>query len=79
MNFEADDFDWALGELLHLIWRGKLVGIPAHLLEPRLFHACMDVVGAQPFVVQQWAHQVITGMEPFRFMTRRTYEVASTE
>src|SRR5947209_6526320 len=44
MNFEADDFDWALGELLALIWRGKVTGTPAHLLEPRLFHDCMYVI-----------------------------------
>ena len=68
MNFEGDDFDWALGELLALIWRGKLAGIPAHLLEPRLFHDCMRVINAQPFEDRQWAHQVITGMEPFRFL-----------
>ncbi len=68
MNFEADDFDWALGELLALIWRGKLAGIPAHLLEPQLFHVCMRIIGAQPFEARQWAHQVITGMEPFRFL-----------
>jgi len=68
MNFEADDFDWALGELLALIWRGKVAGTPAHLLEPRLFHDCMYVIGAQPFDDRQWAHQVILGMEPFRSM-----------
>ena len=68
MIFEGDDFDWALGELLALIWRGKLAGIPAHLLELRLFHDCMRVINAQPFEDRQWAHQVITGMEPFRFL-----------
>ena len=74
MNFEVDDFDWALGELLALIWRGKLAGVPAHVLEPRLFHDCMRVIGAQPFETRQWAYQVITGMEPFRFL--RSHEIA---
>lgn len=68
MTFEADDFDWALGELLALIWRGKLRGTPAHLLEPRLFHDCMRVIGMQPFEARYWAWQVINGMEPFRFL-----------
>ncbi|HEY6825046.1 MAG TPA: hypothetical protein VI195_11430 [Steroidobacteraceae bacterium] len=75
MTFEADDFDWALGELLALVWRGKLAGRPAHLLEPRLFHDCMYVINAQPFEARKWAHSVIMGMEPFKATPRR-YEVA---
>jgi hypothetical protein len=78
MNFEADDFEWALGELLALIWRGKVIGIPAHRLDPRLFHAAMRVVGAQPFPVRQWAHQVITGMQPFQSLRAQAYEVSRT-
>lgn len=77
MNFEADDLDWALGELLALIWRGKLRGIPAHLLEPRLFRDCMTVIGMQPFADRSRAHRIIMGMEPFKFL--RSYEVARTE
>ena len=78
MNFKADDFDWALGELLALIWRGKVMGVPAHKLDPRLFHAAMRVIYAQPAEVQRWAQQVINGMKPFEFMKGRAYEVART-
>ena len=27
MNFEADDLDWALGELLHLTWEAKCASV----------------------------------------------------
>jgi len=68
VNFDGDDFDWALGELLHLIWRGKLADIPAHLLEPQLFYDCMSVIGMQPLETRLRAHKVIMGMEPFVFL-----------
>lgn len=78
MNFEADDFDWALGELLALIWRGKLLGIPAHKLDPPLFHWAMSVIGMQLFVVREWAYRVFMGMEPFHFLGAQN-EVARAE
>ena len=68
MNFEADDLDWALGELLALIWRGKVAGIPAHELHPTLFHSYMRVVNAQPFAVRQKVREIITDMQPLRVM-----------
>ena len=65
---EAGEADWALGELLHLISRGKRVGIMAHELDPALFHACMRVLNWQPFEVRHSAQLAIAGMEPFRLL-----------
>ncbi len=78
MNFEADDLDWALGELLALIWRGKVAGIPAHELQPALFHSCMRVVNCQAFPFRQHVHQIITDMQPLRLMRFGNHEVART-
>jgi hypothetical protein len=66
MNFEADDLDWALGELMALIWRGKASGIPAHNLEPELFYDCMCVVSAQPFKVRSHVLALINSIAPMR-------------
>ena len=69
--FEGDDFDWALGTLMDLIWQGKRAGTMAHSLDPELFHACMTVINAQPFPLRQFAHEMILRSEPQLFVSRR--------
>lgn len=53
MNFEADDLDWALGELLHLTAVAKHAGVLPHLYNPSLFHSCLRVIYSQPFEVRK--------------------------
>jgi len=53
MRFEADDLDWAMGELLVLFRRANWVGIYPHELGPELFYEAMSVVNAQPFRIRQ--------------------------
>ncbi len=64
MNFDADDLDWALGVLLHLIWQAKMAGVLVHQYAPQQFFSCMQVINAQPFVVRQRVIEIIRGMEP---------------
>jgi len=52
MNFEDDDLDWALGELLHMIMEAKRAKIDPHNYDPDLFFSCMHVIGRQPFAVR---------------------------
>jgi hypothetical protein len=74
---EAGELDWAMGELLHLIWEGKRVGVMAHRLDPPLFTACMRVIGWQPFEVRQECHRQIMGTE-YWVLFRYRYENATT-
>ncbi|MBZ0125150.1 MAG: hypothetical protein K8F32_02145 [Rhodocyclaceae bacterium] len=64
MSFEEDDFDWALGELLHMIWMAKFAGVQPHLYDPELFFECMHVIGRQHFEVRQEAKRIIDATEP---------------
>ena len=52
MRFDADDFDWAFGELLHLFSiAGRTYRLP-HEIDPALFHEAWSVLNAQPFEVR---------------------------
>ncbi len=62
--FEVDDLDWALGELLHLIWQGKCAGVMAHEYNPLLFFRCMQVIGMQPLAVRQKCKKIIDDTHP---------------
>lgn len=64
MNFEGDDLDWALGELMHVTSRAKVAGVLPHLYDPALFAACRRVINAQPFEVAAPLHAMWFGMEP---------------
>ena len=59
MDFEADDLDWAVGELLDLFAQAERVGIPPHELNPDVFHPAWSVLNAQPFEVRQRAHRIV--------------------
>ncbi len=63
---DAWETDWAFGELLHLISEGKRRGIMAHQLDPALFHACMRVLGCEPFELREQMRRVIVGTEYWR-------------
>ena len=69
MIFYADDLDWALGELLALIWRGKSAGIPAHRLDPELFSACMRCINQQPFAIRYRVRAIINSTNPHQVRT----------
>ena len=79
MNFEPDDLDWALGELLALIWRGKVIGIPAHLLEPELFYDCMSVINRQPAEVRLAVKKLFIKIEPVKVSQFPSHEVVRAE
>ncbi len=64
MNFEADDLDWALGELLHLTWEAKCASVLPHLYKPQLFHACLRVINSHPFEVRKAAWDIWQAMKP---------------
>jgi len=49
MLFDADDLDWAMGELLELFERAGRNGVYPHALDPALFHSAWSVLNAQPF------------------------------
>jgi hypothetical protein len=59
MEFEPDDFDWAMGELLHLFARANRLGVHPHHLDPGVFHPAWSVLNAQPFEIRQAAHQIL--------------------
>lgn len=52
MNFEDDDLDWAMGEMLHMIKLADRFDIPPHEYNPELFFQCMHIIGRQPFEVK---------------------------
>jgi hypothetical protein len=52
MQFDAADFDWAYGELLHLFGQAHHRYCLPHELNPALFYAAWSVLNAQPFEVR---------------------------
>jgi hypothetical protein len=66
MDFEADDLDWALGELLHLTQQAKRCGMLVHKFNPELFSACMRCINNQPFAVRQRAIKPFHDLEPHK-------------
>ena len=56
---DVDDFDWAMGELLHLFNAAARQGTLPHLLNPAVFRTSWSVLNAQPFEVAQHAHQLL--------------------
>ena len=53
MEFDLDDLDWAMGELLVLFRRANRIGVYPHLLEPEVFRLGMTAINAQPFRIRQ--------------------------
>lgn len=66
MKFEADDLDWALGELLHLTQQAKRCGMLVQHFNPELFAACMYCINAQPFAVRQHAFKIFMNLNPHK-------------
>ncbi len=64
MEFEADDLDWALGELLHLTQEAKRYGVLVHKFDPELFSQCMRCINMQPFVVRERAMRIFLDLAP---------------
>jgi hypothetical protein len=62
MMFEADDLDWAMGELAHLFSHANRVGILPHELNPDLFHGAWSVLNCQPFVVAEYCRSILLSM-----------------
>ena len=58
--FEADEFDWALGELLELFDRAVEAGVYPHALDPVLFYDAWSLLCEQPFPVAQRWHKILT-------------------
>lgn len=64
MNFEGDDLDWALGELLHMTWEAKCAGVLPHEFNAGLFSACLRVINSYPFEVRAFCHAIWQDMQP---------------
>ena len=58
--FEADDFDWALGELLELFDRAIEAGVYPNELDPVVFYDAWSLLCEQPFPVAQRWHKILT-------------------
>ena len=52
MKFDADDFDWAYGELLHLFTMAGRTWRMPHEIDPNSFYSAWSVLNAQPFEVR---------------------------
>lgn len=48
MDFEIDDLDWAMGELLQLFNHANRLGVYPHELNPKLFRSAWSVISWQP-------------------------------
>lgn len=57
MRFEADDFDWAFGELLHLFSVACRTFRMPDEIDPALFHEAWTLLNAQPFEVRNKCHK----------------------
>jgi hypothetical protein len=57
--YDADDFDWAFGELLELFERANRCGIYPHELDPKVFHDAWHSLNRQPFPVRERCHAVL--------------------
>jgi hypothetical protein len=51
-DFDDDDIDWAMGELLHMISLANRAGMSPQRFNPLLFHRAMRVIGRQPHAVR---------------------------
>lgn len=63
-KFEEDDVDWALGELLHMMWQARRVGYWPHDYNRLLFYRSMHVLGCQPLQVRLKCLGIVRGMVP---------------
>jgi hypothetical protein len=57
MRSEADDFDWAFGELLHLFSVACRSYRMPHEIDPALFYEAWTLLNAQPFEVRDKCHK----------------------
>lgn len=72
MKFEADDFDWAYGELLNLFARANRLCCKPHDLDPDLFYSAWSLLNAQPFEVRERCQKTLMGI-----LTRREIDRTS--
>lgn len=63
-EFEDDDIDWALAELLRMIWKAKWAGCLAQDYNPLLFYRCMHVIGCQPLLVRLKCLDIVRSVNP---------------
>lgn len=62
MRFEADNLDWAMGELLNLFAKANVTGVFPHLLAPKLFYDAWTVLDSQPFEIRFQCRQKLLWM-----------------
>jgi hypothetical protein len=70
--FDADDLDWAVGELLQLFERANRCGIYPHVLAPMLFREAWALLCEQPFDVREHYYGLLMSK-----ITRPLYSTAS--
>ena len=74
--FQADDLDWALGELLALFDRADRCGVLPHELDPELFYDVWSLLNEQSFPVRQRWHAILTLKLVHRFDEEATDALA---
>ncbi|SNX60700.1 hypothetical protein SAMN06296273_2171 [Nitrosomonas ureae] len=62
MKFEADDLDWAMGELANLFAKANLTGKLPHELNTDLFYEAWTVLCFQPIEVSTRCRQTLISM-----------------
>jgi hypothetical protein len=65
MRFEADDLDWAMGELANLFADANRLGILPHEINPSLFYEAWTVLCFQPIEVSTRCRQTLISMLTF--------------
>ena len=63
-EFDVDDLEWAMGELLHMIWQAKRAGMLPQEFNPLLSYRCMQVIECQPRVVAEYCVKVLNDTKP---------------
>ena len=58
-EFDIDDIDWAMGELLHMIGEAKRARCWPQAYNPLLFYRCMHVIGRQQLEVRLGCIEIV--------------------
>ncbi len=65
MKFDADDLDWAMGELANLFAEANRSGVLPHQINPSLFYEAWTVLYFQPIEVSTHCRKTLISMLSF--------------
>lgn len=76
--FDADDHDWAIGELLALFARSARSGVPPHVSDPQLFSDGWRMLNAMSFEERmRWHKRLMAIFDPSVRRAPSTHEPKS--